>query len=222
MRQFSERACNDAKTGAKMVDLANQFSVVKTRAVDYLTVQMGANDVCTSSESTMTPVSTFRAQFQSAMGQPRSVIANDTGVCDQYSQHLPIMGSAERQFLRALHLGAVWYLQIDAGKRELNQAGRHRPPRPRKTAQHRLQHPAGAGMRDIPDMSLRQQCGVQHSLQRLRCFHTRLFPSLTCRPGQTSNGKLERFWPGTITLRRFSAVDTAEYQCYTQLNRFTA
>ena len=68
MRQFSERACNDAKTGAKMVDLANQFSVVKTRAVDYVTVQMGANDVCTSSESTMTPVSTFRAQFQSAMG----------------------------------------------------------------------------------------------------------------------------------------------------------
>jgi lysophospholipase L1-like esterase len=58
---------NDAKTGAKMVDLAGQMSSAVSQGVQYVTVLMGANDVCTSSESTMTDITTFRNQFQSAM-----------------------------------------------------------------------------------------------------------------------------------------------------------
>ena len=58
---------NDAKSGAKMTDLNGQATTVNTQAVDYVTILMGANDVCTSSEAAMTPVDTLRTQFQSAL-----------------------------------------------------------------------------------------------------------------------------------------------------------
>jgi lysophospholipase L1-like esterase len=60
-------AWNDARTGAKMVDLAGQLATVAGRGVGYVTVEMGANDVCTSSASTMTPVATFTDQFRRAL-----------------------------------------------------------------------------------------------------------------------------------------------------------
>jgi lysophospholipase L1-like esterase len=58
---------NDARSGAKMADLAGQAAVANAQHVDYITILMGGNDVCASSESAMTPVATFRAQFQTAM-----------------------------------------------------------------------------------------------------------------------------------------------------------
>src|SRR3954447_15565284 len=58
---------NDAKTGGKMVDLAGQVQSAVSQDAQYVTILMGANDVCTSSESTMTPVATLRAQLQSAL-----------------------------------------------------------------------------------------------------------------------------------------------------------
>lgn len=58
---------NAAQSGAKMTNLAGQISTINGYQVEYVTVLMGANDVCTSSESTMTAVDTFRAQFQTAM-----------------------------------------------------------------------------------------------------------------------------------------------------------
>ncbi|HET6817292.1 MAG TPA: GDSL-type esterase/lipase family protein [Mycobacteriales bacterium] len=58
---------NDAKTGAKMIDLDGQVKTAASQAVQYLTVLMGANDVCTSSISTMTPTATFQSQFQTAL-----------------------------------------------------------------------------------------------------------------------------------------------------------
>jgi lysophospholipase L1-like esterase len=64
---ISGRAYNDARTSAKMLDLAGQMTTVNTRQVEYVTILMGANDVCTSSESTMTSVTAFRTQFQNAM-----------------------------------------------------------------------------------------------------------------------------------------------------------
>jgi lysophospholipase L1-like esterase len=70
---------NDARSGAKMEDLANQVAVANTQQVDYVTILIGGNDVCASSESAMTPVETFRGQFQAAMtdlaiGSPNSKI----------------------------------------------------------------------------------------------------------------------------------------------------
>jgi lysophospholipase L1-like esterase len=58
---------NDAKSGAKMIDLNGQVSTAASQGVDLVTILMGANDVCTSSESTMTPVATLQAQFQQAL-----------------------------------------------------------------------------------------------------------------------------------------------------------
>jgi lysophospholipase L1-like esterase len=58
---------NDAVSGAKMTHLNGQAQTAVSQGVEYVTVLMGANDVCTSSEGTMTPVETFRSQFQEAM-----------------------------------------------------------------------------------------------------------------------------------------------------------
>lgn len=70
---------NDAKSGAKMADLNGQMTTVVGQKPDYVTVLMGANDVCTSSESTMTSVDAFRASFTKAMqtvtaGSPDSLV----------------------------------------------------------------------------------------------------------------------------------------------------
>lgn len=58
---------DDAVSGAKMTDAAGQASSAVSQAAQYVTILMGANDVCTSSISTMTPTATFQSQFQSAM-----------------------------------------------------------------------------------------------------------------------------------------------------------
>ena len=64
---ISGRNLNDAKTGAKAIDLDGQASTAVSQGVEYVTVLMGANDACTSSESTMTSVATFRTQAQAAL-----------------------------------------------------------------------------------------------------------------------------------------------------------
>jgi lysophospholipase L1-like esterase len=64
---ISGRNYNDAVTGADMGDLNGQVTQAVAQGVDYVTILMGANDVCASSEAAMTPVATYRAQFQTAM-----------------------------------------------------------------------------------------------------------------------------------------------------------
>ncbi len=58
---------NDAVSGARMTDLNGQAQTAVGQGVEYVTILMGANDVCTSSEATMTPVETFRSQFQQGL-----------------------------------------------------------------------------------------------------------------------------------------------------------
>ena len=60
-------AYNDAKTGAKMSALAGQAGSAVAQGADYVTVLLGANDACTSSESTMTSVGTFDAQVRQGL-----------------------------------------------------------------------------------------------------------------------------------------------------------
>src|SRR3954471_1342124 len=64
---ISGHAFNDAKSGARMVDLGGQLTTVAGRSVDYVTILMGGNDVCQPSESQMTSVADFTAQFSSAI-----------------------------------------------------------------------------------------------------------------------------------------------------------
>src|SRR5216117_2027543 len=61
------RNFNDARTGAKMAALNGQVSAAIAQQVEYVTVLMGANDVCTSSVATMTPTATFAGQLQNAL-----------------------------------------------------------------------------------------------------------------------------------------------------------
>jgi lysophospholipase L1-like esterase len=59
---ISGHATNLAVTGVKMAAGPTQAGNVPSD-VQYVTILLGANDVCTSSISTMTPTSTFESQF---------------------------------------------------------------------------------------------------------------------------------------------------------------
>jgi len=58
---------NEAATGAKMSALDGQLQSAARQNVDYVTVLIGANDVCAASIATMTSTATFKSQFQQAM-----------------------------------------------------------------------------------------------------------------------------------------------------------
>jgi lysophospholipase L1-like esterase len=64
---ISGRNYNDAVTGDEMAGLNAQMVTVNSQHVDYVTVLLGANDACTPTEAAMTPVATYRAQFQTAL-----------------------------------------------------------------------------------------------------------------------------------------------------------
>jgi lysophospholipase L1-like esterase len=60
-------AYNHAVTGAKMSAAPAQASAAAAQHVAYVTVLLGANDLCTSSPSTMTSTDAFAARFREAM-----------------------------------------------------------------------------------------------------------------------------------------------------------
>ena len=61
------RGYNDAVSGAKMGAAPTQAAQAVSQGARYVTILLGANDLCTSSPSTMTSTATFRAQFSQAM-----------------------------------------------------------------------------------------------------------------------------------------------------------
>lgn len=64
---MSGKNYNNAVTGAKITDLVGQVTRTNSQNVEYVTILLGANDACTSSESTMTSVANYRSQFETAM-----------------------------------------------------------------------------------------------------------------------------------------------------------
>ncbi|GAA3093693.1 GDSL-type esterase/lipase family protein [Streptosporangium carneum] len=60
-------AYNDGKTGAKAADIPGQAQRAVSQGVDYVTILVGANDACTSSEASMTPVADYEAAFRTAL-----------------------------------------------------------------------------------------------------------------------------------------------------------
>jgi lysophospholipase L1-like esterase len=58
---------NDAVTGAKMAAAPGQAATAATQGASYVTILLGANDLCTSSPSTMTSIDSFRTDFTRAM-----------------------------------------------------------------------------------------------------------------------------------------------------------
>ncbi|MGC5019518.1 SGNH/GDSL hydrolase family protein [Micromonospora sp. DT47] len=60
---------NDARSGAKSADMYGQAGSAVSQGVGYVTMLIGANDACTSSESTMTPVGTYRTNVDAALNR---------------------------------------------------------------------------------------------------------------------------------------------------------
>lgn len=63
----SLEAYNNARSGAKVNALEGQARTAVLQDVEYVTILIGANDACASSESAMTSVRTFKSQFRTAM-----------------------------------------------------------------------------------------------------------------------------------------------------------
>jgi lysophospholipase L1-like esterase len=70
------RNYNDARSGAKAAALPGQASTAVSQKVQYVTVLIGANDACTSSESTMTSITAYRASIDSALSTLKSGLPN--------------------------------------------------------------------------------------------------------------------------------------------------
>ena len=76
---------NDARAGAKMRDAPAQAQTAILQGARYVTILMGANDVCTSSRSTMTAVSDFQTQFSATM----SVLASGLPTSHVFVSSIP-------------------------------------------------------------------------------------------------------------------------------------
>ena len=59
---------NLAVSGARVTGLASQVRAAIQVRPDYVTVLIGANDVCTADEAAMTPVEEFAGEFDAAIG----------------------------------------------------------------------------------------------------------------------------------------------------------
>jgi lysophospholipase L1-like esterase len=66
------RNYNQAASGAKADDMPGQAAATVARNPQYVTILIGANDACTSSEASMTPVATFRGYLDTALATLRS------------------------------------------------------------------------------------------------------------------------------------------------------
>lgn len=60
---------NDAKSGAQARDLPKQAETAVSQGAEYVTILVGANDLCTSSASTMTPVADFTAYIDQSLAK---------------------------------------------------------------------------------------------------------------------------------------------------------
>nr|MDT0656495.1 GDSL-type esterase/lipase family protein [Micromonospora sp. DSM 115978] len=67
---------NASRTGAKSADMAGQANTAVSQGAQYVTILIGANDACTSSESSMTSVGTYRANIDAALSRLRSGLPN--------------------------------------------------------------------------------------------------------------------------------------------------
>jgi lysophospholipase L1-like esterase len=102
---ISGNAFNDAVSGAKMSDLNGQAQTAVSQGAALVIILMGGNDVCTSSEATMTPVATYQAQFETAMqtissGLPDARIAV-VSIPDVYNLWSILHGNSSAQFIWA-------------------------------------------------------------------------------------------------------------------------
>jgi lysophospholipase L1-like esterase len=66
-RKINGRNFNDSVSGARMDDAPGQAQNAVGQGAQYVTIEMGGNDVCTSDWSNMTAVATYEAYFRQTM-----------------------------------------------------------------------------------------------------------------------------------------------------------
>ena len=67
---------NDSRSGAKASDMPGQADAAVSQGAAYVTMLIGANDACTSSESTMTSTTAYRASIDAALGKLKAGLPN--------------------------------------------------------------------------------------------------------------------------------------------------
>ncbi|MEV4433232.1 SGNH/GDSL hydrolase family protein [Streptomyces sp. NPDC049585] len=65
---------NYARTGARMADLPDQMRQAVAQRPQLVTVLLGANDACRRDVADMTPVASFRADFERSLGELRRAL----------------------------------------------------------------------------------------------------------------------------------------------------
>jgi lysophospholipase L1-like esterase len=98
------RSYNNSVSGSRMSDASTQAAKAVGQAADYVTILLGANDLCTPSVESMTPVDTFRAQFQQALaalesGLPKRAHVFVSSIPDVYQLWRIYHASSTAQFV---------------------------------------------------------------------------------------------------------------------------
>jgi len=73
---ISGKNYNDAKSGAKVADMPGQAATAVGQGVGYVTILIGANDACTSTEAGMTSATAFRTSIDSALTTIKNGLPN--------------------------------------------------------------------------------------------------------------------------------------------------
>ena len=132
---ISGHAANLAVTGAKMAAGPTQAQGL-TKDVQYVTILLGANDICTSSASAMTPTATFTSQFQTTL----SAVHNDAPNALVFVSSIPniyqLWSTLHTNFLAQTVLGGRQDLPVDARALEHEHPAQCRRG-PRERAQRR-------------------------------------------------------------------------------------
>jgi lysophospholipase L1-like esterase len=67
---------NDARSGAKAADMNGQAATAVGQGAAYVTMLIGANDACTSSEASMTSVAAYRSSIDAALATLKNGLPN--------------------------------------------------------------------------------------------------------------------------------------------------
>ncbi|MFI1799974.1 SGNH/GDSL hydrolase family protein [Streptomyces sp. NPDC020379] len=117
---------NLAKTGARMSDLPAQMKAAVANKPQLVTVLLGANDACRADVGAMTPVDTFRADFERSVKELRTALPTS----QLYVAAIPDLKRLWSQGRGNDFAKTVWNLGIcpsmlrDAGKVDAASAGR--------------------------------------------------------------------------------------------------
>jgi lysophospholipase L1-like esterase len=99
---------NDAVSGARMIDLDAQMSNALAQGAEYVTVEIGGNDVCRRTVAEMTAVDVFESQFRRAMatltsnGARTNVRVFVASIPDAYQLWSLLSGNPSARFTWAL------------------------------------------------------------------------------------------------------------------------